>query len=120
MRLTVVAFLSALVACGGDSSDTAGADTAAADTSSNADSSSTADTSSGAADGAALYASHCAACHGADGSGGSGPNLSREVPTMTDAQLETIIQNGRGRMPSIAVPEADLPVLIDYLRTTFG
>ena len=97
-----------LAACGGSTEDTAGTDT-------------TTGTSTGStADGAPLYGDSCAACHGASGGGGSGPNLHGEIPETDDAELRDIILNGEGSMPAIAVPSDDLPVLIDYLRATFG
>jgi mono/diheme cytochrome c family protein len=106
MRLVFLALPALLAACGGSSADSASADTA---------------TSTGAtADGAALYATHCAGCHGASGQGGSGPSLRDEVPDASDAELRDIIVNGDGSMPAIPVPADDLPVLIDYLRVTFG
>ncbi len=104
MRALSVVALSVLVACGGSAKDT-GADTAA---------------SGPSADGATIFANHCAACHGSDGTNGSSPDLSVEVPSLDDAQLEEIITNGKGGMPAIAVPAGDLPTLVAYLRSTFG
>lgn len=101
MRLT---FLALLVACGDSSSDSAGTDSATGST----------------ADGAALYATYCAGCHGATGQGGSGPDLHDEVPDASDAELEDVILRGDGSMPPVPVPADDLPVLLDYLRATFG
>ncbi len=110
MRLTFLALPALLVACGSSSADSAGTDTATST-----------DTASGSsADGAALYATHCGGCHGASGQGGSGPDLRDEVPETDDAELRDIIVNGDGSMPAIPVPADDLPVLIDYLRVTFG
>jgi cytochrome c6 len=60
------------------------------------------------ADGAAVYKGKCAACHGADGSGNTsvGKNLklrnlgSPEVQKMTDAELTTVITDGKAKMPA--------------------
>jgi cytochrome c551 len=115
LRLAFLALPALLVACGGSAKDTAGTDTST-DT---ATGTSTATDSS--ADGAVLYSTYCASCHGANGQGGSGnPSLRDEVPETSDAELRDVILNGDGRMPAISVPSDDLPVLIAYLRTTFG
>jgi mono/diheme cytochrome c family protein len=103
MRFFPVLASSMLVACGGSAKDTASADT-----------------SSSAADGVTLFANHCAACHGSDGTNGSSPDLSVEVPALDDTELERVITNGKGSMPAISVPDADLSTLVAYLRTTFG
>lgn len=103
MRFLPVLASSLLIACGGSTKDTASTDT-----------------SSSSADGAALFANHCAACHGSDGTNGSSPDLSVEVPALDDAELEQLITNGKGSMPAISVPDADLPTLVAYLRSTFG
>ena len=91
--------LASLVACGGSAKDTAVADTSS---------------------GATLFANNCSACHGSDGTNGSSPDLSSEVPALDDTELERVITNGKGSMPAISVPDADLSTLIAYLRTTFG
>jgi mono/diheme cytochrome c family protein len=59
-----------------------------------------------AASGAALYKSNCAMCHGTDGSASTGwgkamglkPLSSPEVQKMSDADLEALILNGKGKM----------------------
>jgi mono/diheme cytochrome c family protein len=59
-------------------------------------------------DGAALFKTKCAACHGADGSGDTamGKTLkirdlrSADVQKQTDAQLTEITTNGKGKMPA--------------------
>ena len=59
-------------------------------------------------DGAALFKTKCAACHGADGSGDTsmGKTLkirdlrSAEVQKQTDAELTEITTNGKGKMPA--------------------
>jgi polyvinyl alcohol dehydrogenase (cytochrome) len=51
-------------------------------------------------DGAALYAANCAACHGADGSGGAGPDLRGIGEMHTLDELIQVITNGRGDMPA--------------------
>jgi cytochrome c6 len=59
-------------------------------------------------DGAGLFKTKCAACHGADGSGDTamGKTLkirdlrSADVQKQTDAQLTEITTNGKGKMPA--------------------
>ncbi len=73
-----------------------------------------------ATSGASLYASACAACHGADGRGTpQAPSLLPRVNADDDAGLATYLRSGnpeRG-MPPAAVPEEQLPALVAYLRT---
>jgi mono/diheme cytochrome c family protein len=47
-----------------------------------------------------IYSSTCAGCHGADGQGGDGPSL--QVSTMSTSELQWIIANGFGGMPSFS------------------
>jgi len=59
-------------------------------------------------DGASLFKSKCAACHGADGSGNTpvGKSMklrdlgSADVQKQTDLDLTAMITNGKGAMPS--------------------
>ena len=79
------------------------------------------DTGSGSTgSGAAVYATYCAACHGADGRGGSGPDLRREVPELSDAELRRVITEGEDEMPGFDLPADDLEALVAWLRDTFG
>ena len=58
--------------------------------------------------GAALFKAKCAACHGADGKGetamGKASKLrdlgSADVQKQTDAELTTIIESGKNKMPA--------------------
>ncbi len=84
-------------------------------------------TSAFAADGAALFKSKCAMCHGADARGETsvGKSLklrdfsSADVQKQTDAELKKIIEDGRGKMPpykaKLAAGEAD--ALVAFIRT---
>ena len=73
-----------------------------------------------------LYKSKCAACHGADGTGSStGKKMgahdftTAEVQGMADAELSTIITNGKNKMPKYGAslkPE-DIKGLVAYIRT---
>ena len=74
----------------------------------------------------ALYKSKCAACHGADGSGsatgkkmGAHDFTTADVQGMSDAELATIITNGKNKMPKYGAslkPE-DIKGLVAYIRT---
>ena len=105
MRPALLLALPALLAaCGASAKDTAGTSTG----------------TDASADGAALYATYCASCHGASGQGtASAPGLDGEIDD-SDAELRDTILNGDGSMPPVPVPDEDLPALIAYLRATFG
>jgi cytochrome c6 len=74
----------------------------------------------------ALYKSKCAACHGADGTGsamgkkmGAHDFTTADVQGMSDAELATIITNGKNKMPKYGAslkPE-DIQGLVAYIRT---
>ncbi|MFZ0200574.1 MAG: c-type cytochrome [Candidatus Sulfotelmatobacter sp.] len=78
-----------------------------------------------AQDGAALFKSKCAACHGADGTGspmgkkmGAHDFTSAEVQGMSDAQLTEIITNGKNKMPKYgSLPPDQIKSLVAYIRT---
>lgn len=74
-----------------------------------------------APDGAALYASHCAACHGDKGSGGVGVPLSLPsfLDSVDDQFLVRTIRHGRpGRvMPAfIALSDAQVNAIVAFMR----
>ncbi|HZN46225.1 MAG TPA: cytochrome c [Ramlibacter sp.] len=81
--------------------------------------------SAGAADiakGGTLYATHCAACHGANGNPvmPGAPNFRRlETLMRPDMQLLTSIRNGKGAMPAFFGVMRDREILdvVAYLRT---
>ncbi len=74
----------------------------------------------------ALYKSKCAACHGADGTGsatgkkmGAHDFTTADVQGISDAELATIITNGKNKMPKYGAslkPE-DIKGLVAYIRT---
>lgn len=74
-----------------------------------------------AANGATLFASSCSACHGADATGGSGPDLTsgtQAASAFTDEQLSDIITNGVGGMPAISsLDDQGIADVIAHLRT---
>ena len=81
----------------------------------------------GAQDAAALYKTKCAACHGADGKGetaiGKANKIrdlgSAEVQAESDADLTTIINTGKGKMPTYgkSLKPEQVKDLVAYIRT---
>lgn len=79
-----------------------------------------------AQDGATLYKTKCAMCHGADGKGDSpmGKKLnvrdlgSPEVQKQTDAELTTIVTNGKNKMPAFGakLTSEQIGQVIAYIR----
>jgi cytochrome c6 len=72
--------------------------------------------------GGTLYATHCAACHGANGTPvmPGTPNFRRmEALMKPDMQLMTVIRNGKGVMPGYFGVLRDREILdvVAYLRT---
>lgn len=74
-----------------------------------------------AANGASLYSSSCAGCHGADGTGVSGPDLtSGLVSGMSDDAISDVIANGVGSMPGITSDDQEIADILAYLRQEWG
>ena len=77
--------------------------------------------------GAALFKTKCAACHGPDGKGetamGKANKLrdlsSPEVQKQSDAELTTIIENGKGKMPAYgkSLKPEQVKDLVGYIRS---
>jgi cytochrome c6 len=75
---------------------------------------------------AALYKSKCAACHGPDGSGSAtGKTMgahdlgSADVQKMSEAELTTIITDGKNKMPAYgkSLKADQIKGLVAYIRT---
>jgi mono/diheme cytochrome c family protein len=73
--------------------------------------------------GAELFAASCARCHGADGTGGKGPNLASEKRQAkwrdSDAKLVKKITNGGMFMPSFGkkLKPDEIKAIADHVRT---
>ena len=77
--------------------------------------------------GKAIFTSKCALCHGPDGRGNTsiGKSLkiadlhSADVQKLSDADLETVITNGKNKMPPFKGKLTDAQILqvISYIRT---
>lgn len=70
------------------------------------------------ADGAAIFTSNCAGCHGIDGSGGSGPSLKGEDDL--DKVVQTVTSGGEN-MPAFAgqLTTAEIQSVADYVTNGF-
>lgn len=76
-------------------------------------------------EGASLYATRCASCHGPDGGGGFGPALGGGIVVQRypdPADQTAVVVNGRGSMPSFAdsLTEAQIAAVVEYTRTGLG
>lgn len=76
--------------------------------------------SAGVQDGARLYQTHCAACHGQTGEGGSGPTLAtlHLVRATNESALLKIIKEGIAgtEMPSSRLDDAQLKLLAAFVQ----
>ena len=80
-----------------------------------------------AQDGAALYKTKCAACHGADGKGETAIGKSNkvrelgsaEVQKQSDAELTSLIEAGKGKMPAYgkSLKPEQVKQLVEYIRS---
>jgi cytochrome c551 len=72
--------------------------------------------------GAAIYAANCAGCHGADGSGGVGPDLRGTVDAHGVEATTEVITNCRGAMPAWEgrLTPAQIAAVVDFLATLEG
>ena len=78
-----------------------------------------------AADAGALWAQHCASCHGKDGSGSTTMGKKLGVKDYTkdqgfsDAEAEKVIMEGKDKMKPFKgkISEADAKALVAYVRS---
>jgi cytochrome c6 len=78
-----------------------------------------------AADAGALWAQHCASCHGKDGSGNTAMGKKLGVKDyskdqgFSDAEAINIIKNGKGKMKAYKdkLSDADIKALVAYVRS---
>lgn len=72
------------------------------------------ETAGGDAD--AIFQNNCAMCHGADLTGGAGPDLTAVGASKSVDEIKDIIQNGTGGMPAVpAVQGEELDALAQWL-----
>jgi cytochrome c oxidase subunit 2 len=69
--------------------------------------------------GRAEFQGACATCHGMQGQGGYGPNLSQNSLLTQATGLAAIVRNGRGLMPPVgdSWTDAQMKALIDYAKS---
>lgn len=118
LRLTLLLALPLAVACGDKDDGDTGSDDGATDDGGGDDGSG--DDGGSSADGEALYATSCAGCHAADGSGGAGPDLNSVVPGMSQGAIESVILDGEGGMPAISVTADEASAIASYVLDTWG
>jgi mono/diheme cytochrome c family protein len=72
----------------------------------------------GRPDGRKLYLAFCAACHGADGRKGRGPADLARAAGRSDAEIRSVIENGRGAMPGWKrhLKEDEIAVVTQFVR----
>jgi cytochrome c6 len=75
---------------------------------------------------AATYKTKCAVCHGATGKGDTpagktmgATDLSKAAATKSDAELKSVIENGRNKMPAYgkSLKPAEIDGLVAYLKS---
>jgi mono/diheme cytochrome c family protein len=76
----------------------------------------------GATPGAQIFAASCASCHGADGGGGTGPQLAGGAAAERFPDVEdqvTFVTDGSGAMPSFGgrLSPAEIREVVEYTRT---
>jgi cytochrome c oxidase subunit II len=69
--------------------------------------------------GRAEFSGVCATCHGMQGQGGYGPALATNPLLTQTAGIESIIRNGRGKMPAVASTwtDAQVKALTQYVKS---
>ncbi|MFC2948376.1 cytochrome c550 [Virgibacillus sediminis] len=71
------------------------------------------------ADPAAIFEANCASCHGADLSGGAGPDLTEVGSRLSQEEIKDIIINGQGSMPAGMATEPQAEVLSQWLAEEY-
>lgn len=113
--LLAVLFGAVLVlgACGGgDNTDKEPADNGNTNTEESAENGAAVDTAAGEE----IYQANCAMCHGADLSGGAGPELIDVGSKYSSDEIKDIVENGKGSMPAQDVSGDDLDALVTWLE----
>lgn len=74
-----------------------------------------------AAGGETVYQTNCAVCHGADGAGGVGADLTTTVPTLGDeAIVDTVLDGTTGMQPFDNLSDQAIADVLAYLRQEHG
>jgi cytochrome c551 len=64
-----------------------------------------------------IFANNCAMCHGADLSGGAGPNLQTIGSKYSQEEIHDIIVNGKGGMPAVNISDEDANTVAAWLAS---
>ena len=76
--------------------------------------------------GADVYDANCASCHGADGTAGveiggePAADLTFEATDLSEDEIISVILNGEGTMPPVAITEQEAADCAAYVIETFG
>lgn len=62
-----------------------------------------------------VYLARCAACHGAQAQGGTGPRLQGNPISKVPEAVQEIVLKGRGQMPAVALSDQEMQALLQYL-----
>ncbi|RKQ37811.1 cytochrome c550 [Oceanobacillus halophilus] len=63
----------------------------------------------------AIFSANCSSCHGADLSGGMGPDLTTIGSKLSAEDITQIIQNGQGQMPAVQMASEEAELLSEWL-----
>ena len=105
-----------LAACGDDGGGEDADDKPSGDRA--ADIAASVESGEGLPDGAELYAQSCATCHGTDGQGAIGPQLTGVADKMTLPDHVNVVLNGRAGMPGwgSTLEDDEIAAIIKYER----
>lgn len=62
-----------------------------------------------------VYLARCAACHGAQAQGGTGPRLRGNPISKVPEAVQEIIRKGRGQMAAVPLSDQEMQALLQYL-----
>lgn len=75
-----------------------------------------------AVDGAEVFATNCAGCHGAEGQGGFGPALAANPDLLDNALVINQVLNGGEMMPALGATLTDeqIVAVLNHIRSSWG
>lgn len=62
----------------------------------------------------------CAACHGENGEGGTGPAMTEEAGEVSDEEFVDIMIYGYEEMAPVGLEDQEMADVLAYIRATFG
>tara|TARA_X000000368_G_scaffold390600_1_gene353949 strand:- start:5 stop:295 length:291 start_codon:yes stop_codon:yes gene_type:complete len=68
-----------------------------------------------------VYEARCSACHGANFEGQVGPSIDSKSPSasMPDSYWIQTITKGKGSMPAVRLSEAEVSLVIEYIKNNY-